>query len=226
MRKTAGGKERTVIEIYEGDGKGKTTAAVGLAVRAAGRGVPVLFAQFLKDGSSGEVRILRTLPEVTVASELFDEAYTSLYKMTTDNGPVLSFDTNNYAFHYFATPSGSSRNLYGESGLYQAYKGDFEFMILSATADEVVLKGLPPVRLQAVPHVGRKLHAAGGKLVKQVLQTPGGRLLLAAGVVGPRAQRRPAPPARPCQPWRRTAPKPSGLRAEERRAIRPHPKAI
>ena len=79
--------------------------------------------------------------EVTVASELFDEAYTSLYKMTTDNGPVLSFDTNNYAFHYFATPSGSSRNLYGESGLYQAYKGDFEFMILSATADEVVLKG-------------------------------------------------------------------------------------
>ena len=66
MRKTAGGKERTVIEIYEGDGKGKTTAAGGLAVRAAGRGVPVLFAQFLKDGSSGEVRILRTLPEVTV----------------------------------------------------------------------------------------------------------------------------------------------------------------
>ena len=42
--------------------------------------------------------------EVTVASELFDESYTSLYKMTTDNGPVLSFDTNNYAFHYFSTP--------------------------------------------------------------------------------------------------------------------------
>ena len=79
--------------------------------------------------------------EVTVASELFDESYTSLYKMTTDNGPVLSFDTNNYAFHYFSTPSGSSRNLYGESGLYQGYKGDFEFMILSATAEEVVLKG-------------------------------------------------------------------------------------
>ena len=79
--------------------------------------------------------------EVTVASELFEDSYTSLYKMTTDNGPVLSFDTNNYAFHYFATPSGGSRNLYGESGLYQGYKGDFEFMILSATADEVILKG-------------------------------------------------------------------------------------
>ena len=82
-----------------------------------------------------------TQDKVTVWSELFDGAFESLYKMTRDSGPILSFDTNNYAFHYFATPSGSMRNLYNESGLYQAYKGDFEFLILSATSDEVVLKG-------------------------------------------------------------------------------------
>lgn len=53
-----------MIQIYHGDGKGKTTASVGLAIRAAGRNVPVIFAQFLKDDSSGEINILKTLPQV------------------------------------------------------------------------------------------------------------------------------------------------------------------
>lgn len=79
--------------------------------------------------------------EVTVNGEIIDGEYTSLYSMTKDDGPVLSFDTNNYAFHFFSTPSGNSKNLYGDSGKYQAYNGDFEFMILSATKDEVVLRG-------------------------------------------------------------------------------------
>ena len=55
-----------LIHLYCGDGKGKTTAAMGLALRAAGRGLPVVIAQFLKDGTSGECRILRQLPGVTV----------------------------------------------------------------------------------------------------------------------------------------------------------------
>lgn len=50
-----------MIEIYHGDGKGKTTAAVGLAVRAAGNGIPVLFVQFLKDDTSGEIAMLQKL---------------------------------------------------------------------------------------------------------------------------------------------------------------------
>lgn len=55
-----------MIELYCGDGKGKTTAAAGMAVRAAGNGIPVVFFQFMKDGSSGEMKILKQLPEVTV----------------------------------------------------------------------------------------------------------------------------------------------------------------
>ncbi len=47
-----------LVHIYCGDGKGKTTAAVGLAVRCAGGGGKVLFASFLKDDRSGERNIL------------------------------------------------------------------------------------------------------------------------------------------------------------------------
>lgn len=55
-----------MIHIYEGDGKGKTTAAAGLALRAAGHGIPVVFAQFMKNGSSGEIKALGMLPGVRV----------------------------------------------------------------------------------------------------------------------------------------------------------------
>lgn len=48
-----------MIHIYTGDGKGKTTAATGLTVRALGAGLRVFFAQFIKDGSSSEIRFLR-----------------------------------------------------------------------------------------------------------------------------------------------------------------------
>lgn len=55
-----------MIHIYCGDGKGKTTAAIGLAVRAAGCGMKVLFARFLKNEDSGELRVLDSIPEIEV----------------------------------------------------------------------------------------------------------------------------------------------------------------
>jgi len=50
-----------MIHIYFGEGKGKTTAAAGLAVRAAGRGRRVIFAQFLKSRETGEIAPLEKL---------------------------------------------------------------------------------------------------------------------------------------------------------------------
>lgn len=52
------------IHIYCGDGKGKTTAATGLAVRAAGAGKRVVFTQFFKDGSSSEIKILSNVENI------------------------------------------------------------------------------------------------------------------------------------------------------------------
>jgi len=50
-----------LIHIYTGDGKGKTTAAVGLGVRAAGHGMRVLMLQFLKGRHTGELEAIKKL---------------------------------------------------------------------------------------------------------------------------------------------------------------------
>ena len=55
-----------LIHIYCGDGKGKTTAALGLAVRAAGSGKKVLLLQFFKDGKSSEFTALQDLQGLEV----------------------------------------------------------------------------------------------------------------------------------------------------------------
>lgn len=56
-----------LIHIYCGDGKGKTTAAIGLAIRVAGAGKKVVFAQFFKDGSSSEISVLQTVANIRTA---------------------------------------------------------------------------------------------------------------------------------------------------------------
>ena len=50
-----------LIHLYHGAGKGKTTAAMGLAVRALGCGRRVVIVQFLKGGATGELEPLQTL---------------------------------------------------------------------------------------------------------------------------------------------------------------------
>lgn len=55
-----------LIHIYEGNGKGKSTAAAGLAIRCAGCGFSVVYSQFLKNGTSGEIKILKEIPQIQV----------------------------------------------------------------------------------------------------------------------------------------------------------------
>ncbi len=67
-------KRRGCVQVYTGNGKGKTTAAVGLAVRAAGAGFRVFFIQFIKGGTPSNelvslenlgIRTLRTATQPT-----------------------------------------------------------------------------------------------------------------------------------------------------------------
>jgi len=63
-------KEKTdkkgYIQIYTGDGKGKTTAAIGLAIRAAGYGMKTYIGQFMKGQHYGELTALRDHPCITI----------------------------------------------------------------------------------------------------------------------------------------------------------------
>ncbi len=54
------------IQIYTGDGKGKTTAALGLSLRAAGHGLKTYIGQFMKGQHYGELTALRDNPCITV----------------------------------------------------------------------------------------------------------------------------------------------------------------
>lgn len=56
-----------LVQVYTGNGKGKTTAALGLALRAMGNGLKVAMVQFMKsDQHYGEYRISKMLPDLTL----------------------------------------------------------------------------------------------------------------------------------------------------------------
>ncbi len=71
-----------MVHLYCGDGKGKTTASIGLAVRACGSGQKVVFTQFLKGQETGELSSLALLPNITILRGGFSEKFT--FQMTSE----------------------------------------------------------------------------------------------------------------------------------------------
>ncbi|MGG7176258.1 cob(I)yrinic acid a,c-diamide adenosyltransferase [Clostridium paraputrificum] len=55
-----------MIQIYTGDGKGKTTAAIGQGIRAAGNDLEVYMVQFLKGGVTGELETVKKIPNFKI----------------------------------------------------------------------------------------------------------------------------------------------------------------
>lgn len=70
------------IHLYFGYGKGKTTAAMGLCLRAAGAGKRVLIYQFLKDNTSNERNVLKTISNLTCLEGLSHEKF--IWDMTEE----------------------------------------------------------------------------------------------------------------------------------------------
>lgn len=77
--------------------------------------------------------------KVSARSELFgpDAEVTSLWNLTNDDGPVLTFDTYNEIIHFLSTPSGTS----SAAGGYQAYQGEFGWIIMDVQQDVIRLRG-------------------------------------------------------------------------------------
>jgi len=108
-----------LIQVYTGHGKGKTTAATGLILRALGHGWPVLLVRFLKpiDPVSGEIRLLRDLPGITlieagvgvidgkadraeVATSVKQAFAEACHRLSEGNFRLVVFDELNNALHH------------------------------------------------------------------------------------------------------------------------------
>mgnify|MGYP001168505628 FL=1 len=103
---------RGLMHIYCGDGKGKTTAAVGLAVRASGTGKKVLFVQFMKGGKTGELQTFQKLSDITVLRS--DKKFPFYHQMTDEQKKEQT------AIH----------NAILEKAAQALEKGEFEILIL------------------------------------------------------------------------------------------------
>lgn len=70
------------VQVYTGNGKGKTTAAIGLAFRAAGRGYKTYIAQFLKGQPTGEIEAAKKLAALIIIEQFGREGF-----ITVKDGP-------------------------------------------------------------------------------------------------------------------------------------------
>ena len=75
-------KTTGLVHIYCGDGKGKTTAGMGLCVRAAGYGYRVLIYQFMKNNRTSERKVLEKVENITIVDGLEEEKFS--FQMTEE----------------------------------------------------------------------------------------------------------------------------------------------
>ncbi len=68
-------KNPRYTQIYTGNGKGKTTAAIGLAIRAAGHGLKTCIVMFMKDFPYGELTVLRKLDAWITVEQFGDDRF-------------------------------------------------------------------------------------------------------------------------------------------------------
>jgi len=81
-----------IVQVYTGDGKGKTTAAAGLAMRAAGRNLNVVFIQFLKSDDSGEIMLIeKSVPEIRIMR--FNSQKKFIWDMNEEERELLKKET-------------------------------------------------------------------------------------------------------------------------------------
>ena len=134
-----------MIHIYCGDGKGKTTSAVGLAVRMAGYEKRILFIQFLKGGETGELKLLNACKDITVMR--CDKEYGFFGSMSdTEKADIIECHNNNLQY---VTEHMNEFDLIVMDEIFAAYNYDLADKmlvrkIISSCKCELVLTGRDP----------------------------------------------------------------------------------
>lgn len=124
-----------LIHIYCGDGKGKTTASLGLAVRAAGSGMNVHIVQLLKGSETSELNALRLLPNITVRR--CDRDYGFTFNMSDENRRQLTECHNNLLLHAETLMNSSSIDML----VIDEFNAAYEYNLLDRElADRIVLQ--------------------------------------------------------------------------------------
>lgn len=110
-----------LIQLYTGDGKGKSTAAFGLAIRAAGRGFKVAVVQFLKSRITGELITLEKIDEISVTR--------------VNHSPKFSWDMNAEELAELHKESKAGLEL----AIQMANSGDYSVIIMDEFIHTIVL---------------------------------------------------------------------------------------
>lgn len=136
-----------ILHIYHGNGKGKTTAAVGLAIRAAGAGFKVMFVQFLKNGSSSETGILKNIENITVCCCEACNKFT--FQMNDEEKALVTARHNQMLKQAF----GNNAGMIILDEFLDAYnknmidKNISESLILNSSNREIILTGRNPAEI-------------------------------------------------------------------------------
>ncbi len=135
---------RKILHIYHGNGKGKTTSAIGLAIRAVGAGLKVSFVQFLKNGSSSETDILKYVGIEYICCETCNKF---VFQMSESEKVFLKSEYNKILQQVFS----SDANIIVLDEFLDVYNLD---MIDKSSADcilntekEVILTGRNPAEI-------------------------------------------------------------------------------
>ena len=137
-----------LLHIYCGSGKGKTTAAVGLAVRAAGAGLRVHIVQLMKGGETSELSSLKLIPEISVSR--LSREYGFTFNMTDEERSAITAEHNSLLSSAAELMNGGAVDMLIIDEFFSAYNSGLlhrelaESTVLTDRTCELVLTGRDP----------------------------------------------------------------------------------
>ncbi|MBQ8903962.1 MAG: cob(I)yrinic acid a,c-diamide adenosyltransferase [Oscillospiraceae bacterium] len=136
------------LHIYCGDGKGKTTASLGLAIRAAGAGMKVCFVQFMKGGETAELDTLKLIPNISV--HRCDKEYGFLWNMSDNEKDDITVTHNELLTTAFNSGADlvvlDEFNFAYSSGLMDKILAE-KLILDNKSSSEIVLTGRDPAEI-------------------------------------------------------------------------------